>query len=423
MRARHAGQNVRSDIRRVAFAAQRRAGNDRDAQSGQAGAPARIARQIVQSCAFEFKHIASAAELRAMHGLNSAPVLNPPARIQGCRGADARQSEESRRGAGKTAGRRYRIARARHTGARQAARARAAFRRCSTRTRHGSSSRRSPRWRCTTNAVPAAGIVTGIGRVRGRELHDHRQRCDGQRRHILSDDGEKASARAGDRAENRLPCIYLVDSGGAHPAEPGRGVSRSRSFRPHLLQPGEHVGPVLRRSPSSWARARPAALTCPRCRDETVIVKDQGTIFLAGPPLVKAATGEDRQRRRARRRATCTRGSPASPTISRENDGMHSKSRARIVGASGNRRSAVARERASRATRSTIRRGNLRRHAARPAHAVRRARNHCAHRRRQRASTSSRRATAPRSSAGSRTSKGIRSASSRTTASCSPNRR
>ena len=93
---------------------------------------------------------------------------------------------------------------------------------------------------------------------------------------------------------NRLPCVYLVDSGGAFLPHAGRGLPRPRALRPDLLQPGDDVrARASRRSPRSWAPAPPAAPTCPAMSDETVIVREQGTIFLGGPPLVKAATGEE----------------------------------------------------------------------------------------------------------------------------------
>ena len=90
--------------------------------------------------------------------------------------------------------------------------------------------------------VPSAGIVTCIGRIAGRRMRDRRQRRHGQGRHLLSDYGQKASARAGDRAAEP-PAVHL--SGRLRrglPPGAGRGVSRPRAFRPDLLQPGEHVG-------------------------------------------------------------------------------------------------------------------------------------------------------------------------------------
>ena len=94
--------------------------------------------------------------------------------------------------------------------------------------------------------------------------------------------------------QNNLPCIYLVDSRRRQSAQPGRGVSRTASIsaassttRPTCRPPAS------RRSPASWARARRAAPMCRRCRTRRSWCRNQATIFLGGPPLVKAATGED----------------------------------------------------------------------------------------------------------------------------------
>ena len=90
--------------------------------------------------------------------------------------------------------------------------------------------------------IAAAGIITGIGRVAGRECV------------IVCNDATvkggtyypmtvKKHVRAQDIArENNLPCIYLVDSGGANLPNQDRSISRPRSLRPHLLQPGNDVG-------------------------------------------------------------------------------------------------------------------------------------------------------------------------------------
>ncbi len=90
--------------------------------------------------------------------------------------------------------------------------------------------------------APAAGIVTGIGRVHGREVM------------VVANDATVKGGtyypitvtkhlRAQEIAmENRLPCVYLVDSGRRVPAAAGRGLPRSRSLRPDLLQPGADVG-------------------------------------------------------------------------------------------------------------------------------------------------------------------------------------
>ena len=73
-------------------------------------------------------------------------------------------------------------------------------------------------------------------------MRDRRQRRDGEGRHLLSDHREEAPARPGDRAREP-PAVHLSRRfGRRQPAQPGRGVPRPRSFRPHLLQPGDHVG-------------------------------------------------------------------------------------------------------------------------------------------------------------------------------------
>ena len=112
-------------------------------------------------------------------------------------------------------------------------------------------------------AAPSAGIVTGIGRVRGREVM------------VVANDATvkggtyfpltvKKHLRAQEIAEeNRLPCVYLVDSGGAFLPLQDRGLSRPRALRAHLLQRGaDERARASRRSAWCWARARPAGRTC-----------------------------------------------------------------------------------------------------------------------------------------------------------------
>ena len=142
--------------------------------------------------------------------------------------------------------------------------------------------------------VPSAGIITGIGRVSGRECM------------IVANDATvkggtyypmtvKKHLRAQEIArENHLPCVYLVDSGGAFLPHAGRGLPRPRPFRPHLLQPGA----ACRRSGIPQIAVVMGSCTAggayvPAMSDESIIVREQGTIFLGGPPLVKAATGEE----------------------------------------------------------------------------------------------------------------------------------
>ncbi len=140
--------------------------------------------------------------------------------------------------------------------------------------------------------APGAGVIAGIGKVAGREVM------------ILANDATvkggayfpltvKKHLRAQEIAlENRLPCIYLVDSGGAnlpHQAEvfPDRDHF-GRIFYNQARMSAEGIAQIACVMGSCTA----GGAYVPAMSDETVIVRGQGTIFLGGPPLVKAATGE-----------------------------------------------------------------------------------------------------------------------------------
>jgi 3-methylcrotonyl-CoA carboxylase beta subunit len=141
--------------------------------------------------------------------------------------------------------------------------------------------------------APGAGVVTGIGRVHSRECV------------VIANDATvkggtyfpvtvKKHLRAQEIAlENRLPCIYLVDSGGAF-----------LPLQAEVFPDRDHFGRIFYNQAQMSAKGIPqiAAVlgSCtaggayvPAMSDETVIVRGQGTIFLGGPPLVKAATGEE----------------------------------------------------------------------------------------------------------------------------------
>jgi 3-methylcrotonyl-CoA carboxylase beta subunit/propionyl-CoA carboxylase len=141
--------------------------------------------------------------------------------------------------------------------------------------------------------APSAGLVTGIGRVSGRELV------------IVANDATvkggtyfpvtvKKHLRAQEIAlENGLPCLYLVDSGGAF-----------LPLQAEVFPDRDHFGRIFynqaRMSALGLAQVSVVLGSCtaggayvPAMSDETVIVKGRGTIFLGGPPLVKAATGEE----------------------------------------------------------------------------------------------------------------------------------
>ncbi|MDZ7726870.1 MAG: carboxyl transferase domain-containing protein [Dehalococcoidia bacterium] len=148
-------------------------------------------------------------------------------------------------------------------------------------------------WDMYDNEAPGAGIVTGVGRVSGRECV------------IVANDATvkggtyypvtvKKHLRAQEVAEqNRLPCIYLVDSGGAF-----------LPMQADVFPDREHFGRIFfnqaRMSAQGIAQIAAVMGSCtaggayvPAMSDETTIVRGTGTIFLGGPPLVKAATGED----------------------------------------------------------------------------------------------------------------------------------
>ena len=140
--------------------------------------------------------------------------------------------------------------------------------------------------------VPAAGIITGIGRISGQEciVVANDATVKGGSYYALT---VKKHLRAQAIAEqNNLPCVYLVDSGGAN-------LPRQDDVFPDR----EHFGRIFFNQANMSAQNIPqiAAVmgSCtaggayvPAMADESIIVKNQGTIFLGGPPLVKAATGE-----------------------------------------------------------------------------------------------------------------------------------
>ncbi len=142
------------------------------------------------------------------------------------------------------------------------------------------------------DGAPSAGVITGIGRVEGREVM------------IVANDATvkggtyypmtvKKHLRAQEIAlQNRLPCIYLVDSGGAF-----------LPLQDEVFPDKEHFGRIFYNQANLSAQGIPQVAvvmgSCtaggayvPAMCDESIIVRNQGTIFLGGPPLVKAATGE-----------------------------------------------------------------------------------------------------------------------------------
>jgi 3-methylcrotonyl-CoA carboxylase beta subunit len=142
------------------------------------------------------------------------------------------------------------------------------------------------------DAIHAAGIITGVGRVSGREcvIVCNDSTIKGGTYYPMT---VKKHLRAQEIArDNRLPCIYLVDSGGAN-----------LPHQTEVFPDREHFGRIFYNqatlSASGIAQIAVVMGSCtaggayvPAMSDETIIVRNQGTIFLGGPPLVKAATGE-----------------------------------------------------------------------------------------------------------------------------------
>lgn len=143
------------------------------------------------------------------------------------------------------------------------------------------------------NAAPGAGLVTGIGIVHGREVL------------VIANDATvkggtyfpltiKKHLRAQEVAmENRLPCIYLVDSGGIFlPHQAGTFPDKGHFGRIFYNQARLSAMGIPQISVVLGSCTAGGAYV-PAMSDETVIVRKQGTIFIGGPPLVKAATGEE----------------------------------------------------------------------------------------------------------------------------------
>jgi 3-methylcrotonyl-CoA carboxylase beta subunit len=140
--------------------------------------------------------------------------------------------------------------------------------------------------------VPAAGIITGVGRVAGREcvIVANDATVKGGSYYPLT---VKKHLRAQEIAEaNRLPCIYLVDSGGANlPNQDEIFPDRDHFGRIFFNQAQMSAGGIPQIAVVMGSCTAGGAYVPAMC-DESIIVRNQGTIFLAGPPLVKAATGE-----------------------------------------------------------------------------------------------------------------------------------
>lgn len=140
--------------------------------------------------------------------------------------------------------------------------------------------------------VPGAGMITGIGRISGRQCM------------IFANDATvkggtyfpltvKKHLRAQEIAsENHLPCVYLVDSGGANLPNQSEVFPDREHFGRFFYNQANMSARGIPQIASVMGSCTAGGAYVPAMSDESVIVKEQGTIFLAGPPLVQAATGE-----------------------------------------------------------------------------------------------------------------------------------
>src|SRR5438552_6151345 len=148
-------------------------------------------------------------------------------------------------------------------------------------------------WDMYNNEAPSAGIVTGIGLVEGQECM------------IVANDATvkggtyypitvKKHLRAQEIAEqNHLPCMYLVDSGGAFLPLPADVFPDRDHFGRIFYNQAQMSAKRIPQIAAVMGSCTAGGAYVPAMSDETVIVRGNGTIFLAGPPLVKAATGEE----------------------------------------------------------------------------------------------------------------------------------
>ena len=147
-------------------------------------------------------------------------------------------------------------------------------------------------WGMYEDGVPSAGMIAGIGRIRGVECV------------VIANDATvkggtyypltvKKHLRAQEIArENRLPCVYLVDSGGAFLPKQDEVFPDREHFGRIFYNQATMSGLGIPQIAVVMGSCTAGGAYVPAMSDEAVIVKNQGTIFLGGPPLVKAATGE-----------------------------------------------------------------------------------------------------------------------------------
>lgn len=143
------------------------------------------------------------------------------------------------------------------------------------------------------NGFPSAGIVTGIGVIHGRETviiaNDATVKGGTYMQYTI-----KKHLRAQEIAmDNHLPCVYMVDSGGAFLPEQDTVFPDRDHFGRFFYNQARMSAAGIPQIAMVMGSCTAGGAYVPAMSDETIIIKEQGTIFLGGPPLVKAATGEE----------------------------------------------------------------------------------------------------------------------------------
>src|SRR5688500_3329911 len=147
-------------------------------------------------------------------------------------------------------------------------------------------------WGMYADESPGAGIITGVGRVAGREcvVVCNDPTVKGGTYYPVSIKKHLRAQRVAE--ENRLPCVYLVDSGGAHLPSQDEVFPDADHFGRIFFNQANMSAAAIAQIAVVMGSCTAGGAYLPAMSDESIIVRNQGTIFLGGPPLVKAATGE-----------------------------------------------------------------------------------------------------------------------------------
>lgn len=143
------------------------------------------------------------------------------------------------------------------------------------------------------NEFPGAGIVTGVGTIHGRETVVVANDATVKGGTYIAETIKKHLRAQEIASDNNLPCVYLVDSGGIFLPEQSRVFADKHDFGRIFFNQARLSSQGIPQISLVMGSCTAGGAYVPAMSDETIIVRNQGTIFLGGPPLVKAATGEE----------------------------------------------------------------------------------------------------------------------------------